>query len=317
MSLNSIGFLTECYHRELMNKEEQSNFYIAEKGATAETELKKVMRDYIPKDWLMKGNLWLRHYHTNEVDILLVTDKFLWAVECKNYSGLFEYIEGSCYMNQTPMHDEVAKVKNRESTLKNILKDHGLGNVPVFSSMIFMNNECDVFMDSDPGFKAVMRYRLNRHMDEMINKHKTLSKSFDVQQIISALDQYTIEYPYPPKSLEISDLARMKPGIHCANCYSYSLENSLKLLKCHHCGHIEFKKEAKLRTVAEIGMLFYNEEKILTPANLKQVGGDLLPRNSLHRALYGVWPSHGFGKGIHYHNYGLPYSEVKAKLFNK
>lgn len=314
---SSIVFLTECYHRQILSKEEKNDFYIIDKGSTAETKLRGILREHIPENWLMKSNVWIRHYHTNEVDILITTSKFLWAIECKNYSGLFEYIQGTCYMNQSPMHDEVTKVKNREGTLKNILKENNLSDVPVYSSMIFMNNECDVFIDNDPGFAMVMRYRLKRHIEEMVKKFKVLEQSFDVGQIVTVLERYRIQNPYPPKPLAIEAFSKIRKGVHCANCYSYSLKNRQKLVECNRCGHIESKKDAKFRTAAELGMVFYNDEKILTPANLNVFGGSLLPRNSIVRALHKVWPSYGMTKGTYYHNYGLPYVTIKDKLLNK
>ena len=306
--------LKEKYYRNLSSPNDEKSYFIAEKGDRAEIELFKIIKNKIPKSWILKPNYWIQYSRTNEIDIIIFTGKFVWLVECKNYSGVFEYMDGNCYRNKKPINNEISFAQNRKNAIENILSDNKLNSVPVYSSMIFMDNECDVKNDRDSGIELVMRYRLSRHINEMVQRYQTLPDYFDNLHLEQTIDRYRINHPFPPKIIPVTLFKEAKTGIHCAICYSYLLKNHYKTIECQDCGYIEYKTEARLRTTAELGMLFYHDDKILTPKNIVAFSGQVKEKDAFLKSLYRKWPTHSSHRGVYYHNFGLPYEAIRHKL---
>lgn len=311
MNLKPYDHMKECYHRGMMPLED---FAIKEKGEVAEKELANYLDDVLPEGWKMERNVWFHYNRNHEVDILITSSKFVLALECKNYGGAFEYKEGGCYLNGKSINDQIGINDNRKRRLENILAENGLKKLPVYTAIIFMNNECDVQSDKEIGFPLIMRYRLERYIKKMIYEYDLLRYEYPIDRISVVLGKYQVSHPYPPESLSLTEFDKLKKGVHCGRCYSYKLELLHKTVVCPTCGYRETKSEAKKRTAAELGMLFYKEDKILTPKNIAEFVGGVFTSRAMTKELSKTWPSYGKFRGTYYHNYGSPYENVKTML---
>ena len=93
------------------------------------------------------------------------------------------------------------------------------------------------------------------------------------------LDKYRIANPYPPKSLAVEEIRRLKPGLCCPDCASLEVEMKRYLATCHKCGFCETKQNAMRRFLYQYGLLTHQRPITSTEA-LELLGKQI---NTLYR----------------------------------
>lgn len=317
-ALTELAHLTARYYRGLLlEPKSQKHLMRKQKGDTAEDELVAILEKTLPEKCQIMRNVWLEfNGGTTEVDILVIMQKFWWPIEVKNYTGQFEYRQQICYLNQTHFPDQIAACRNRLRILKSIANELPGYRPEIHCTMAFMNERCQVVADDVSDFQLIMRYQLLWHIDEMLELNRQLPDIISLQGSLEVIRQNQIPSPFAPKSLDVEVLKRVTTGIRCPQCHSYDNDITQHKVICRICQHATSKTESVLRAACELGTLYFDHPTILTSANLYEFTGRRIGQRNLQLILKANLPNHGAYRTAHYHNYGLPYDQIKG-IFTK
>lgn len=315
-TLRELDYLTVCYHRGLITEPKTQNYLSRiQVGDDGEVDLVDFLIDRLPANWHILRNIWLEiDGNKTEVDILIVTPKFWWALEVKNYKGHFEYRNQICYLNQEQFPDQIAACRNRLRILNRIAARSLTSTPDIHCSIVFINDRCQVTADIQTDIQLIMRYQLPWHLEEMIQRHHTQLNTIQLQDSLTTLQRYEISHPYLPQHLNPDALELARKGIRCHNCHSFESRINHRKITCLKCHNTISKTQAVLQSACELGVLFYSDPKILTTANLYEFTAGKLSQKGIRLILKKHLTKYGVKHGTYYDNYALPYEQVKDRF---
>lgn len=316
IKLRELDYLTVSSYRGLLTKPKQQKHLIRLKaGDKGELDLVDFLIDRLPTNWHLLRNVWLEFDgNITEVDILIITPKFWWILEVKNYRGQFEYRNHTCYLNQEAFPDQVAACRNRLRIVKRIADQMQSDTPEVHCSIVFINELCQVTAEAQPDIQLMMRYQLPGHLNEMIHRHKVQPQTINQQESLSTIYQYEIDHPYLPQHPNPAAFELATKGIHCPACHSYDIRIHHRQAKCLHCHHTISKTQAVLQAACELGVLYHNNPKIITTANLYEFTAGKISQKGIRLILKQHLRKYGIKHGTYYDNYALPYEQIKDRF---
>lgn len=315
-------FLTEHdyqkvrFHRGLLtHPKEIKDFGLRRTGEEGELKQVDLLKKFLPNNWLVLRNVWLDASNgKTEVDILVISPKFLWIHEVKNYTGNFEYRQDECYVNQKLIQNQVAACRNRVRIVKDIAQRVQGYTPDVYATMVFINEQCVVKAEPLQDIAILMNYQVPWHIDEMIKLNEKLPHYIQTDNFISLLEKYEIANPYLPKEIDRAVLNDAIKGIRCYKCNNYEVRCRHRYIMCQTCNHTFSKTQAVLQAACELSVLLHTDPKILTVRNLYNFTAGHISKKGIRSILKQYIPQYGLRKATYYANYGLPYDIMKERF---
>nr|WP_309507439.1 nuclease-related domain-containing protein [Sediminibacillus dalangtanensis] len=186
------------------------------------------------------------------MDSLIISPEKIYFFEVKNYQGDYFYEADKLYKKPSlevinPLH----QLSRSESLLRQLLLRLG-SNLQIEGACVFINPSFTLYqapLDKPMIFPTqINEYmkQLNSITSKLTDKHKKLA---DQLTDISKTDS-------PYTQITFYDYDRLRKGITCFRCHSFSVYVVKRECVCNDCGFMESLQTAVLRTVKEFEVLF-------------------------------------------------------------
>ncbi|MBY0096902.1 nuclease-related domain-containing protein [Mesobacillus maritimus] len=191
-----------------------------------------------------------------QIDSLLICSETIYLYEVKNYDGDYVYELDRFYTrNKTEIINPLHQLKRSESLLRQLLDKLGY-NIPINSSVVFINPEFTLYQ-APITIPFIFPTQINRHIEKLnmisskINaKHKMLA-----DKLVSLHLEDAPYYQLPSYNYE-----RMRKGISCVKCSSLTTFVEGMKCFCKECGEEELVSDSVMRSVRELHLLFSNQK---------------------------------------------------------
>lgn len=187
------------------------------------------------------------HFQT---DTLILTRKFFFILETKNYRGKMTYDSKQQQLTQEydgkiiAHKDPILQAEAQKSHLQMVLESKGIYGIPIetvvviaYPTTIFENAHQDPYVYE----KVIHTESLHMHLDKLNNKYKkeifTLAQ---LKNIRKSLLQANTPLRSNPLSNLILENKHFIKGIACSVCYHYPMQREYKKWLCPRCKHIDF-----------------------------------------------------------------------------
>ncbi|WP_342342353.1 nuclease-related domain-containing protein [Neobacillus novalis] len=184
----------------------------------------------------------------SSIDSLIILQQTIYMNEVKNFEGDYYYEKQLLYSaNGFERKDPLLQLKRSSSLLRQLLQNLGL-YMPIEARVVYVNPEFTLYQASrnEPIIfpTQVNRYlkNINTTPSKLNGKHEKLANK------LISLD--IIEPPYP--RLPPYRYDKLRKGMTCELCSSFSIFVSINNCVCGDCGHVESVESAVVRTVREI-----------------------------------------------------------------
>ena len=251
---------------------EKSWFKTFQKGFEGECLYDDIFEDVGHDDVLVYRDLYLKlGKSVTQYDALVINDDGIVVNEIKNYTGDYKVEGGDWFRNGQRISEAPLAQLNRAVGKLIGLKNSVNGQFGVSGKLIFVSD--DFYLQTDDNSlwpKIVVRMDLRRYLRKF-RGGKIGNKS---QFIIRLLSENIVENPYIDNNV---DEARLRKGIYCGQCGSFSLIKSRFHLVCSECGSKESNETHLLRAMNDYQFLFYGKPMTRT-AFMNFIGHSLTPR---------------------------------------
>lgn len=243
-------------------------------------------------------NYWFHDGKTMESDFLIMTEKVWYTVDVKNFDGTFEYKNNECWLNGY-LFDEnfFHTMSTRVRKLQRIAQDVS-SNIEVVGAMVFINEHCELKIDSQVDFDIVTRNQLKNYLTT-IKQYRPLPTDYN-NQIDTVLDRYRTTNPFRPIGLKPVELDKLRRGICCYNCSSYSVQITKKNIKCKQCNFDVLKREGVIEAARQLRYIFIDNPEFVTTDSVWRFCDNLISKNTIRRALTSQYERKSSGKSTYY-----------------
>lgn len=248
-------FLKIAAQRKLITMpKELSHFKRIEDGRKGEDTFDRILKQFGQKHWLFMRNLWLHDFNNFECDYLLITNHCVYVFEIKNYFGKFEYQNGQCKSRGIDItYNPINQAHNATIHLRNLLP-----GVPIKGALIFVGEHNQVHIHDEIDYIDIFcRNDLYQYVQDIIIEENQSRVLLDTNHVISELEKYTIDNPYPIKPYYPSQFSENNTGIFCARCGT-QLDWSRNCYIVCNCGFHEYREHLTVRTICEYGVLTHS-----------------------------------------------------------
>lgn len=153
----------------LSGKEEQELRRL-QKGFEGEEVVADFLKNYGHPGWKILRNVLLNEESPFEVDVLVIGEMGLLALEVKNYEGDFTYDNGSCYYEKTQMtRDIVAQTRRIHLKLEQLAQRMRLV-CNVNTALVFINEHNEITFNQQPdSIDIVKRNELKNYIEQAVH----------------------------------------------------------------------------------------------------------------------------------------------------
>lgn len=213
---------------------------------------------YGKKHWLGIRNFWLNYYGTSECDLVLMTNNACYIFEIKNFDGYFEYKNGECFLNGNLLRRNcMTQIKRTYTSLQEITHKYS-SLIKVYGVLLFIGEHNHVTIDTNSSdIQIIQKNQLKRFIQNIAEEESLEPVTFNPKQLITYYEKFENNNPYSAKPIKKKKLSKLQKGIYCARCKSFNVSIHKHSIRCL-CGHIEFRDQAMLRTICELGTLTFN-----------------------------------------------------------
>ncbi|WHY69058.1 nuclease-related domain-containing protein [Neobacillus sp. SuZ13] len=240
--------------RMMLSEKDKQHFFTLKKGFEGEVMFDKLTEElqcecYILNDLLFKVNNTLF-----QIDSLIITSGRIFFYEIKNFEGDYFIEPNTNRLYKKPKkeyNNPLLQLIRSDSLLRQLLQNIGY-NLPIEAQVVFINPEFTLYqapLDSPIIFPTQLNSYM-RKLDAIPSKLNGKDKLL-ADKLISL---HIEENPYTV--LPHYEFKKLRKGITCAVCDSFSIHVNGKICKCGVCGHEELVTVAVLRNVSEIRLLF-------------------------------------------------------------
>ncbi|MCM3725047.1 NERD domain-containing protein [Neobacillus cucumis] len=281
--------------RTELEEKEKKYLHSKAKGYEGEKMFDLLTGKLDPPSYLLYDLLLESNNSKFQIDTLMIRQDPIYLFEVKNYEGDFNYENGRFYSLaiKKEIKNPLLQLERCESLLRQLLQSLGC-HLTIEAYVIFINpqfhlyqsplNKPIIYPNQLPDFMC----KLNRKSSTLNGRHKSLA-----EQLVS---MHQTESPYEKYSNYSFD--RLKKGIICAVCHSFSVSRYDRHLQCDVCGYCEGIDPAVLRAVAEIKVLYPNE-KLTTNLVFEWCNG-IISKQPIGRILRQNFCAHGNRKYTFY-----------------
>jgi len=239
-------------------KEDNRNLYYLEAGLAGENAAIDFIERFGRDHWQVIRNLYMNYYGSYETDITLLTNHGSYAIEVKNYSGLFQYENGQSRLRGNVMNNDcIAQTGKVATNLKNICHEVSPA-IEAKGVLVFIGEHNQVEINSPVNhIEIVRRNRLRDFLYEVAEDENSYrGRAVNTEAIIRQFEAYETINPFGAKSLTFPEIAYYQKGVYCLKCHSFDIIHHKHEIECA-CGFKEDREAAVLRTLCEYGVLTF------------------------------------------------------------
>lgn len=244
--------------------QEQKKLYRSlDAGDVGERRVLEYLEEFGSRGWVVLRNVWLNDFGTFECDVILITRYCVYVFEIKNYTGLFAYDEGKCYVEKMETSlNPIEQCRRNVVNLRNILR-MSFPSLPIKAATLFAGIDNDVqILSAVSDIDIRNSTQLRRFVLDILNEERqSPPHRIPFEKIIAALECVEIVNPYMPQTLTADEFQHIRGGINCASCQSFEVTISKFKVVCS-CGLTESREEAIIRAVCDYGVLNYGSNLV-------------------------------------------------------
>jgi hypothetical protein len=243
------------YRGKLSEREEQ-HYLNLKKGYEGEVMFDQILHNQLQQEcYIIKDLLFKINNNKFQIDTLIVFQDLIEFYEIKNFEGEYTFERDNFYKHSNfkitnPEH----QLNRAETLLQQLLLSQGY-NVPIKSSVVFVNPEFTLYNAPHnkpfilPSQINSLLKRLNANNSKLTNRSKIISdKLISLHQEDSPYDKLPT-YSYD----------QLKKGISCKHCYSFSIKIAGHYCYCNNCDEREKLADAVIRSTQQLLLLFPNK----------------------------------------------------------
>jgi hypothetical protein len=238
--------------RMKLTSNDKQLYIFQEKGYEGEVKF-DLLTDQLQRDVLILRDLLLEVNHTLfQIDTLIISSELIYPCEVKNLEGDYYYESDRLYTkSSSEIKDPLQQSERCESLLRQFLQKAGY-SFQLESNIIFVNSEFTLYQ-APLNKPIIFPTQLNAFMKRLDNKPSTLTARHR-KLAETLLAAHICDSPY--SRLPQYEYSKLRKGITCAKCDSFSITVGDRTLVCDTCGCCEAIEWAVLRTVREMKLLF-------------------------------------------------------------
>lgn len=232
---------------------------------------------------------------TFQVDTLIITSQLLYLLDIKNYEGDYNYDSGKFLSSvMQEIKSPLTQLERSENLLRLLIQNLGF-TIPIAPYVVFINPEFTLY-NAPQNERLIFPTQINRFIrqielnsNKLTVKHKLLAEKLVSSQIRNNFSEQNIpHYEYE----------KLKKGISCSECTSFSIDRDKQSIICKDCGHKELIKNAVLRSIEEYKILF--PEKLISTVNIYDWCGNIVSKKQIRTILGSYYKLVGFGRWSYY-----------------
>lgn len=243
-----------------LSEEDKQHYYILKKGYEGEVMFDSLIKDLqceclILNDLLLKSN-----NKTFQIDSLIVMSDTIYLFEVKNFEGDYYYESEQFYKkSKVEINNPLDQLNRCSSLLRQLL--HSLGsNIPLDSSVVFINPEFTLYQ-SPLNKPIIFPTQINSYL-RTLNKTTSKINGRHKQLADKLITLHNEDSPF--KQIPSYSFDKLRKGIICSKCSSLSISSEGRRCVCLKCGQGEAAANAVMRSVKEFKLLFPNEKVTTT-----------------------------------------------------
>ncbi|MBM7584460.1 hypothetical protein JOC86_000997 [Bacillus pakistanensis] len=242
----------------LANKDKQHYFNL-KKGYEGEI-LFDSLTEKLQDECLILNDLLLKLNNTIfQIDSLIIHSEGIYLFEVKNFDGDYYYESDRLYKKpKLEINNPLNQLNRNESLLRQLIQYLGF-TIPIYASVVFINPEFTLYQ-SPLNKPFIFPTQVNGYLktlkaipSKLIGKHKVLADKLISLHIKDS----------PFKLIPTYDYDRLRKGITCGKCTSFTISVEGKKCVCKVCGYEEMVTTAIIQNVIEFKLLF-PDRKITT-----------------------------------------------------
>lgn len=256
---HDLLFYETLQRRSGLTNIEKSWYKTFVKGFNGECLYDEIFEDVGHNDVLIYRDLYLRIGKSiTQYDALVINDEGIIVNEIKNYTGEYKMEGGDWYRSGRRISEDPIAQLNRAVGKLIGLRNSVNGSFGISGKLIFVSDDFYLHTDDNSLWgKIVVRADLRRYLRQF-RGGKIGNKS---QFIVRLLSENIVENPYIDNNV---DEERLRKGLYCRPCGSFSLTKSRFHLSCSDCGSKESNETHLLRAMSDYQYLFYGKDMTRT-----------------------------------------------------
>lgn len=248
--------------RMLLSRKERQYYFSLKKWYEGEVLFDSLTEKLQCECFILNDLLLNSNNNTFQIDSLIITSDTIYLFEVKNHAGDYYYESDNFYNKKSnseiinPLH----QLKRKETLFHQLLFKLGY-NLPINGSVVFINPEFTLYQS--PLTKPIIYpTQIHQYLNELGNVPLKLAKGHKMlaEKLKSLHFQHTNYDNLPSYQYE-----KLKKGITCLKCNSFTILMEGSKCVCKHCGYIEKFADAVIRSIEEFKLLF-PDNKITTSA---------------------------------------------------
>lgn len=264
--------------RSKLDSREKKRLKILRQGFHGEQIYDQLWEEVGHEQLLIFRDLWLKIENaTLQIDALVVMEDQLIVNEIKNYSGMYQYKNGSWSVNGFQIPEDPLAQTSRTAGKLVRLRYGGGQRFNVDRKVAFVNPDFNLIIDSDENEKYIVtRSMMKYYMRDIAQQHvgpNAAALSNTIRNLI--IDD--------PMSVPEVVVERIRTGLYCGRCISFELELEHFRTRCVRCGHSETIEYQTMRAIIDFAVLF--PEKNITKQNIGWITGGAVSIRRMERYL--------------------------------
>ncbi len=244
-------------NRMVLPSKEKQIYLNLEKGYKGEMMFDQLTERLDKNKFLIVNDLLLETNSTTfQIDASIISQDILYPCEVKNYEGDFYYKSDQFFaMNDTEIQNPLDQIKRSETLYRQIFQKK---KYPItLKSNVFFVNPAFTLYQAPLDKPILYPTQLTRFFEELNARSSILNENhYNLADFL--VNEHKTSSPYT--RLPQYDYDRMKKGLTCKLCHSFSVLADGTLLVCSLCGCVEKLEDGILRAVSELQLLFPNKK---------------------------------------------------------
>jgi hypothetical protein len=246
--------LESLNNRMNLSHEDKKHYFNLKKGYKGEVQFdsltEKLQCDcFILNDLLLKfNNTWF------QIDTLIIFSEDIYLFEVKNFEGDYYYESEKLYKKPVfEVNNPLIQLSKSESLLRQLLQNLGF-KISINASVVFINPEFTLYQ-TPLNIPFIFPTQINRYLEMLNTKPSKLNRKHKI--LADKLVSLHIK-DSPFKQVPSYNYEKLKKGMTCANCESFSIIVDGRYCVCKDCWNKELVTTAVMRSVKELKFLFPN-----------------------------------------------------------
>ncbi|MEZ2457792.1 nuclease-related domain-containing protein [Salinicoccus roseus] len=248
-----LNFYEVLERRTALGEGERKTLKILRQGFEGEQSYDRLWDEVGHDHLLIFRDIWMKVENaTLQIDALIVYGDRLIVNEIKNYSGMYQYADGSWSVNSFQIsEDPVAQVSRTAGKLIRLKYGGGHGHpFEVDRKVAFVNPNFNLTVDTEESkHHIITRPMLKYYMRDVARRRS----GADASALSDTIRNCIIE---DPMALPEVDVARIRTGLYCGRCGSFKLTLDRYRSHCTSCGHQETIEYQLVKAIVDYSLLF-------------------------------------------------------------